>query len=168
MRRIAFFLLSVLIVFSITACTSQNMEAADIEFAFKCKAKITYNNEQITCELSHTSPKMASLQVLSGSLNGLNYYWSGNDFTISYAGLSAKSDDCVLPQFSFAVILLQTLDYAQKIESLTKTYANEFSGDMDGVNFTIAADSTTGYIQKISIPDNSITAELFDFTEQGL
>ena len=168
MRRIAILLLSILIVFSVTACTAQNIQAKDVDFAFHCKANINCNSEQISCDLSHTAPGMASIQLLSGDLNGLNYYWSGDDFTVSYSGLSAKSDDCVLPQTSFAVILLQTLDYAQKSGALTKTHGNEFSGNLNGIDFTITADSGTGHIQTISIPHSRITAELYDYTEQGL
>ncbi len=69
MRRIAILLLSILIVFSVTACTAQNIQAKDIDFAFHCKANINYNSEQISCDLSHTAPGMASIQLLSGDLN---------------------------------------------------------------------------------------------------
>ncbi len=168
MRRIAVLLSSFLFAFLFTACSPREIKAADIDFAFHCKADITCGEEQITCDLSHTAPGMASIQILSGDLNGLNYYWSGQDFTISYCGLSAKSDDCVLPETSFSLILLQTLDYAQKSNVLTRTHGNEFSGSMNGIDFTITADNNTGQIQTISIPHNSVMAKLYDYTEQGL
>lgn len=139
-----------------------------MHFAFHCKANITFADERITCDLSHTAPGMASMQLLSGDLSGLNYYWSGEDFTVSYCGLSAKSDECVLPQTSFALLLLQTLDYAQKGGVLTRTHGDEFSGSLNGIDFTITADNSTGRIQTIAIPRNNIVAELYDYTEQGM
>lgn len=168
MRRIAILIASFLFTFLVTGCAPAKINAVNIDFTFHCEAKITCSDELMTCDLSHTAPGLASIQLSSGDLNGLNYYWSGQDFTISYCGLSAKSKDCILPQTSFALVLLQTLDYAQKDGTLTRTHGNEFSGSLDGIDFTITVESSTGQIQTISIPHSNVVAELYNYTEDGL
>jgi hypothetical protein len=167
MRRTAFMFFPVLFFVILTGCGKQEIKAAEINFAFQCKADIVCDQQKITCEMSRTGPGMASFQILSGDLNGLTYYWSGEDFSVSYSGLAAKSDACILPKTSFASVLQQTLDYASKSGTLTKTHGNEFSGSLNGCDFTVTADDT-GQIQKISIPKRGITAELYEYTEQGL
>lgn len=168
MRRTAIFLFAILMVFSCTACSSKNIQPADLAFTFHCKANITAGGEKIKSDFHYTAPGIASIQLLSGDLNGLNYYWSGGDFTISYVGLSAKSEACVLPQNSFVVVLLQTLDYAQQEGALTKQKGRELSGSFNGIDFTITADSTTGHIQTISVPGKGLHAELYEYADEGL
>ena len=167
MRRTAAMFLPVLFFLVLTGCVHQEIKAAEVKFAFQCKANIVCGEQKMTCELARTAPGMASIQILSGDLSGLTYYWSGEDFSVSYSGLAAKSDDCVLPKTSFAVILKQTLDCAAKSGALTRTHENEFSGNWNGCDFTVTIDDT-GQIQKISIPQRGITAELYDYSEQGL
>jgi hypothetical protein len=168
MRRTTIFFFAILIIFSCTSCSSKDIQTADLNFAFHCKADIISEGEKMKCDFNYTAPGIASIQLLSSDLSGLNYYWSGGDFTVSYVGLSAKSEKCVLPEKSFAVILLQTLDYAQQEGALTKQKGSKFSGSLNGAGFTITADSGTGQIQTISIPGKGIQAELYEYTKQGL
>nr|WP_319488160.1 hypothetical protein [uncultured Caproiciproducens sp.] len=165
MRRTALWLFAVFVIFSCPACKAQEIKAADINFSFHCIADIDYNGEKITCGLNRDAPGRASVQFLSGDLNGLTCDWSGEGFSISYSGLSAKSDDCVLPDTSFAVILLQILDYAEKSDSLIETHGDELSGTMNEINFTMTAEKSTGLIKTISIPQKNLTAKLHDYTQ---
>lgn len=165
MRRTALCLVSVFMVFSFFACAAQEMKAEDLVFCFHCNADIDDNGEKIQCSLTRDAPGRASVQFFSGDLNGLTYEWSGEGFSISYSGISAESEECVLPDTSFAVILLQFLDYAEKSETLVNTHGGEVSGSMNGIDFTITADRTTGHIQTIDIPQKNLKVQLHDYTQ---
>ena len=167
MRRIAVMLISVLFLFVFSGCVHQELKAEEIDFVFHCKADIVCDQQKVTCELRRTAPGIESVRIISGDLNGLMYDWSGENFSVSYSGLIAKSDDCVLPKTSFISILRQTLDYAAKSGTLTRTHGNEFSGNLNDSDFTVTTNGT-GQIQKVSIPHRGITADLYNYTDQGL
>lgn len=165
MRRTAYCLFAIFIIFSVSACKAQEIQAADLNFSFQCTADIDYNSEKIVCAFSRNAPGRASVQFLSGDLSGLTYDWSGEGFSVSYSGISAKCDDCVLPDTSFAVILLQIMDYSEKSGSLVKTHGDELSGSMNGTDFTMTADRKTGQIKTISVSQRNLTANFHDYTQ---
>lgn len=168
MRRIILLLFPVLFLFLFVGCAKPELKAEDIDFSFQCKADLTCNGQKTTCAFSRAAPGIATIQLLTGDLSGLTYFWSGEDFSISYSGLTAKSDECVLPETSFASILQQTIDCAEKSGALTKTHGSEFSGSASGFDFTVTVDETSGQIQKVDIPKYSITANLYDYSELGI
>jgi hypothetical protein len=163
--RIAFFAVLLLIVFA--GCSRAEVKAEEIDFHFQCDVNIVSGEQKINCCLNRTSPGIVSLKIASGDLNGMTYDWSGEDFSITYCGLTAKSESCVLPTYSFAEVLKQTLDCAEKSGSLTKTHGNEFSGNLNGFDFTLTTDGD-GRIQKITVPGRNFSAEFYNYTEQGL
>ena len=89
----------------------------------------------------------------------MGYYWSGEGFSVTYAGLEVQSATCTLPQSDFAVILQQTLDYASRSDVLTPGENGAFSGSFDGCDFSLTADAETGQIQTLSIPQKEFTAQ---------
>ncbi len=171
MRRMFFSLMPVLFLLLFGGCSQikqQSLKAEDIDFSFQCKADVTCNGQMTTCILSRPAPGIASIQLSSGDLSGLTYFWSGEDFTISYIGLTAKSEECVLPKIAFASVLQQTVDYAEQSGVLTKTHGNEFSGSAPGYDFTVSVNEDSGQIQKIDVPKYGITANLYDYSELGV
>lgn len=169
-KLIVFF--TVLSMLFVTGCSTQNMpgriEAKDIVYSFECKADISYGKDKMTCLVSRSAAGIASIQLLTGDLNGLTYYWSGENFSISYQGLTAESEQCTLPKTSFAYILQQTIDSAEKDSVLVKTHGSEFSGTGEGYDFTLTVDENTGQIKSITIPKYEIMANLHDYGELGL
>ncbi len=166
MRRVLLILLPLL--FLLSGCSQPELQAEDIDFTFQCKADVTYNGQKSACAFSRSAPGIATVQLLSGDLSGLTYFWSGQDFTVSYGELTSKSDECVLPPTSFAVILQQAVDSAATNGVLTKTHGNEFSGHAPDFDFTVTVNEKTCKMQKIEIPRYSMTFELYDFGEVGL
>ncbi len=167
MRRILSLLFSVLFLLLFSGCAKPELKAEDIDFSFQCKADLTCNGQKVTCTFSRAAPGIATVRLLTGDLSGLTYFWSGEDFTISYGGMTAKSEECVLPKTSFASVLQQTVDCAEKSGALTKTHGSEFSGSASGFDFTVTVDEASGEIQKIDIPKYGITASLYDYSELG-
>lgn len=153
-----------------SGCSGQNptqLKPEDLMFSFQCRAEVTSGIQKFTCILAHSAPGMGSVQVTSGESAGLTYYWSGQNFSISYAGVTAESEDCVLPKSSFAYLLQSVMDHAEKDGTLAKTHGNDFSGVGDGYDFTLTADGT-GQIRNITIPKYEVSANLSDFTEIGV
>ena len=167
MRRTWIAFLAVLLLVAFAGCSRKEIRAEEIDFHFQCDANIVSGEQKINCRLNRTSPGIVSVKVSSGDLNGMTYDWSGEDFSITYSGLTAKSEGCVLPNYSFAEVLKQTLDYAEKSGSLTKTHGNEFSGKLNDFDFTVITDGD-GRIKKITVPGRNFSAEFYNFTEQGL
>ena len=165
MRKAVLFLLA-LFPFLLTACATavQPLKPADLLFTFSCKAKIAVGETQAACEVSRTGPGILRVSVLQPEdISGMGYYWSGDGFTVSYAGLEAQSAACTLPQSNFALILQQTLDYAGRGDVLTPGESGMFTGSFDGCDFSLTADTETGQIQTLSIPQKDFTAQfLYD------
>lgn len=168
MRRIIAVLFPLLFLILLAGCAKPELKAEDIIVTFQCKADITCNGQKTTCSFSRAAPGIATLQLLTGDLSGLTYFWSGEDFSISYGGLTAKSEECVLPKTSFASLLQQAIDCTEKSGALTKTHGSEFSGIAPGFDFTVNVDENSGQIQKISIPKYSIDASLYEYGELGI
>ncbi len=167
MRKTAAMILMLILIFAFSGCVKQDISPEAICFNFNCKADVIIDNQKLTCQLNRSAPEIISIQIVSGDLNGLLYDWDGENFSISYSGITAKSDNCILPKTAFAETLKQILDCACKEGALTKTHGNEFSGKYNDLDFTIATDGN-GQIKKITIPKRGITAELYEYTDQGL
>ena len=133
-------------------------------FHFSCKAEITSGETQVSCELDRTGPGILRVSIVKpDDLSGMDYYWSGEGFSVAYAGLEAQSDACTLPQNNFALILQQTLDYACRPDVLTAGQDGVFSGSFDGCDFSLTANAETGQIESLSIPQKEFTAQfLYD------
>lgn len=163
MRKIfIFLLLSTFLVFS--ACTEQQTKTADINYCIHCTADISCNGEEVNCALSRDATSRASIKFLSPEYYGLTYYWSGKDFSISYSGLSAISSECILPQTSFAVQILKVLDYAESNKDALDKQGDNVTGSLNGFDFTINAENSTGLIKSILISQNNTIVKLYDHT----
>ncbi|HEX2985832.1 MAG TPA: hypothetical protein VHO71_03365 [Caproiciproducens sp.] len=157
-----------IILFGCGSGPERTFNADDIELTFQCKADISYNGQTISGSISRAAPGIVSVQITSGGLNGLTYYWTGENFDISYSGLTAKNQDCVLPKTSLPFLIRETLDSAAKTGALTKTHGNEFSGSASGYDYTLKLDESSGKISEISIPKYGIDAKLHDYSELGV
>lgn len=148
-------------------CASPRIEARDLDFQFDCKAEIHYPGGSVTCSFQRTGPENAGLEILSGGPAGLSWSWSGNGFTALYQGLAASGENCILPQDSFASVLVNTLDQAEKTDSLTPTHDNEFSGNA-GYDYTLTADPETGKILTLNVPECGVKAEFYDYAQKTI
>lgn len=151
----------------LSGCASPKIEAKDLDFQFDCKAKICYPDGSVTCSFQRAGPENAEVEVLSGGPEGLSWNWSGNGFTVLYKGLAAADENCVLPQDSFAAVLVHTLDQAEKTDALTPTHDNEFSGNA-GYDYTLTADPGTGKILTLNVPDCGVKAEFYDYAQKTI
>lgn len=167
MRR--FFIAAAAVLFLLlNGCAANSkIEAEDLDFQFDCKAEVHYAGGSITCSFQRTGPENAELEILSGGPEGLSWNWSGNGFTVLYQGLAAAGENCVLPQDSFAAVLVHTLDQAEKTDSLTPTHDNEFSGNA-GYDYTLTADPETGKILTLNVPECGVKADFYDYAQKTI
>ncbi|QEY34125.1 hypothetical protein FL966_03170 [Caproiciproducens galactitolivorans] len=166
MRRIFCIFAFLVLVLPLAACSSPTVQAAEIHFSFQCKADVNTNGEQFLCNLSRTAPGRASVQVLSGDLDGLSFDWDGDGFSISYKDLCAKSEDCVLPDTAFASVLVKVLDYAERSDSLTSGADGSFTGTFEDKDFTITVDKNTGDIQTLVIPETNLSVKFYNHNKE--
>ena len=171
MRRACFTVLTLLFLISFSGCSGtslQGLNPEDLIFTFQANADVSCGGQQTKCVVSRSAPGVISIQVSSGELNGLTWFWEDAGFSVSFSGLTAQSEECVLPKTSFAYLIKQTLDSAANTGALTRTHGNEFSGSSPGYDFTLTADEATGHIQTLNIPKYGMTVSFHDFSELGV
>ncbi|MBE6822563.1 MAG: hypothetical protein E7518_05605 [Ruminococcaceae bacterium] len=171
MRRAVLVWLTLAVLFSFSACSQgedKTIKPEDILFTFQCQATVNNNGKQTECDVSRSAPGVISVKITSGDANGMTYFWKDNKFSISYSGLTAESEDCVLPKTSFAYLIKQTLDSASYSGALTASHGNEFSGSSFGYDYTISVDGETGRIRKLNIPKYGLVVELHHYRELGI
>ena len=148
-------------------CASPRMQVRDLDFQFDCKAEIHYPDGSVTCSFQREGPQNAQMEILSGGPEGLCWSWGGDGFALLYQGLSAAGENCPLPRDSFAAVLVNTLDQAEKMDSLTPTHDNEFSGNA-GYDYTLTADPETGKILTLNVPECGVKAEFYDYAQKTI
>ena len=57
---------------------------------------------------------------------------------------------------------MKVIDFAEQNKSNLDMHGNQISGNINGSDFTITADRSTGLIKSIKIPSSNISAELYD------
>lgn len=163
MRKVLAIILSILCFTMLPACSAAPVQPADIVFAFSCSAQVQIENETISCTITRAAPQSANITVLSPKeLKGLSYTW-GEGFTINYAGLTATNTDCILPQSSFASLIIGVLDSAFKRDVLTRVSDSALTGSFNDCVFTLTVDNKSGYIQQIEIPRYGVRATLNNY-----
>lgn len=170
MRKAFWTLVSFLVLFSFSSCSralTPELNAEDLVFTFQCKADVDCAGQKTSCILNRSSPETVRVQIVSGEMNGLTYFWNGDRFSVSFGGLTAESEECVLPKASFALLLKQTLDSASAAGSLVKMHGGEFSGSSAGYDFTLTADRATGTLRTLKIPKYGLTVDLYDYSASG-
>ncbi|MVB10646.1 hypothetical protein CAFE_13420 [Caprobacter fermentans] len=148
-------------------CAKSRIGVEDLDFQLDCKANVHYSGGSVTCSFQRLGPENAALEILSGGPEGLCWNWNGDGFTATFQGLAAGGKDCVLPQDSFAAVMVHTLDQAEKPGSLIPTHDNEFSGNA-GYDYTLTADPETGKIKTLSVPDCNVTVDFYDYAEKTI
>lgn len=148
-------------------CGSPSITTRDLDFQFDCKTEIHYPGGSVVCSFQRSGPENAELEVLSGGPEGLSWNWSGNGFNVLYQGLAVSAENCSLPQDSFAAVLVNTLDHAEKTDTLTPTHDNEFSGNA-GYDYTLTADPKTGKVLTLNVPECKIKAEFYDYAQKTI
>lgn len=154
MRRLLFLCLTVMSLL-LAGCSSggKPLSRQDLSLAFSCRADVACRDGSFVCAVRRAGPDDASVEVLSGSGQGLKWYWSGDGFTQTYRGLSARSEACVLPDGAFPALLVEILDCAGKPGALAAEGGNTFSGNLRGCEFRLTANGTTGFPETLSAQD---------------
>ena len=164
-RKILAALAALLLLLS--GCAGRRMEPEDVDFQFDCMVDVQYPGGSASCSFQRAGPQSASVQVISGGPQGLAWSWSGDGFTSMYLGLAAKSDACPLPRDSFARLLVETLDAAERPGALTWTRDCEFSGNA-GHDFTLTADPQTGKVLTLSVPECGFEAKFYSYAQKTI
>ena len=162
MRKAFSLLFILLIIGGLSACAvTPQVKADNIIFQFTCKAKIKMQDKEYSCCINRSAPQTASITLLApDTLKGMTYNWNGSNFSMTYQGITAEHDSCVLPETSFSSLMIRVLDAANKTDILKRKSSNEFTGTLDDADFTITVDQSSGYIQQIQFPKYNLHADL--------
>lgn len=168
MRKVCLTAMAFLFLLAAGCSAGRQLKAEDLIFTFSCKTDIVCAEESATCSYSRSGMEAAELSVLSGHAQGLGCLWNGDGFSLTYLGLAAQSSACILPDGSYASVLVKTMDAAAQNGALTWTHGCEFSGNAAGYDFTLTADPDTGRIKTLSVPDRDFQATFYDYEQKAL
>ncbi|HBG55451.1 MAG TPA: hypothetical protein DEB16_01790 [Ruminococcaceae bacterium] len=158
---------AVLCLLFLCACAGgKALKAEDLDFTFSCEADISCKGGNFTCSFRRGGARSASVEILSGGAAGLAWYWGGDGFTQTYAGLAEKKSAVPLPESSFASVLVRALNSAERPGALTSSGRNEFTGRAEGMAFSLTADPQTGLPQTLAVPSWGLEAKFHDFDEK--
>ena len=163
MRRIVGIVAAVIMLSSLPGCAvvEEISAPAEPELLFSSRAQISAPGTEIGCVFSRYEGGLANITILSpAEIQGMSYDWTGDHFLISFSGLSVKSEKCMLPDTSFAVVMVDALHAAEK--ELSETGEGEYTGNLGGKAFSITTDPETGRILSLHVPYCGISAEFFD------
>lgn len=165
MRRIIFTAVAaVILIFSIASCTSKAPKIPDLVTGFSGNVDVEMGETKIKCSISHTEKGISSVTVSSPEgLKGLSFKNLGGTYAISYNELICETKTSFLPDSSFAQAITNVLDKASEENGAVYQKTEEenavFTGTSVSGEFTIYADSETGFIEKLEIPEVNIVAK---------
>lgn len=155
---------AVILIFSIASCTSKAPKIPELVTGFLGNVDVEMGDTKIKCSISHTEKGVSSVTVSSPEgLKGLSFKNLGGSYAISYNELICETKTSFLPDSSFAQAITNVLDKASEengavYQNTEDSYA-VFTGTSDSGEFTIYADSDTGYIDRIELSEVNISAK---------
>lgn len=154
---------AVILIISVTSCTEKAPKIPELVTGFSANADIELGENKLKCSVSHTEKGISSITVSSPeNLKGLSFKNFGGKYSISYNELSCETDTLFLPDSSFAQAITNVLDKVSEENGAVYQRSEQdkaiFTGTSDSGDFTLYADSKTGAIKKIEIPEINVTA----------
>lgn len=154
---------AIILIVSITSCTEKAPKIPELITGFSGDADIELGETKIKCNISHTEKGISSITISSPeNLKGLSFKNLGGKYSISYNELSCETESSFLPDSSFAQAITNVLDKASEENGATYQRSEDdkaiFIGTSESGDFTLYADSKTGTIKKIEIPEINMLA----------
>ena len=158
---------AIVLIFSISSCTEKAPKIPELVTGFSGNADVELGETKLKCNISHTEKGVSSITVSSPeSLKGLSFKNLGGTYSISYNELICETENSFLPDSCFAQAITNVLDKASEEDGAIYQKSEDnnaiFTGASKSGDFTIYADSKTGIIKKIEIPEINFTANLTD------
>lgn len=158
---------AIVLIFSISSCTEKVPKIPELVTGFSGNADVELGEIKLKCNISHTEKGVSSIIISSPeNLKGMSFKNLGGTYAISYNELICKTEKSYLPSSCFAQAITNVLDKASEENGAIYQKSEDnnaiFTGASKSGNFTIYADSKTGIIKKIEIPEINFTANLTD------
>ncbi len=158
---------AIVLIFSISSCTEKVPKIPELVTGFSGNADVELGETKLKCNISHTEKGVSSIIISSPeNLKGMSFKNLGGTYAISYNELICETEKSYLPSSCFAQAITNVLDKASEENGAIYQKSEDnnaiFIGTSKSGNFTIYADSKTGIIKKIEIPEINFTANLTD------
>ena len=155
--------LAAMLITSGCSAVREMAKPAEPVLLFDCRARVQASGQEITCTFTRSEGEMARIGILSPQeIQGLSFDWTGTGFSASYAGVTETSAECILPEDSFAPVLIKAMNAAARDGGLAAgNEENSYAGSFDGKVFTITADPQSGHVLTLSVPSCGVSAEFF-------
>lgn len=158
---------AIVLILSISSCTEKVPKIPEIVTGFSGNANIELGETKFKCSVSHTEKGVSSITLSSPeNLKGMSFKNFGGKYAISYNELICETEESFLPSSCFAQAITNVLDKASEENGAVYQKSEKdnaiFTGTSKSGNFTIYAESKTGIIRKIEIPEINVIANLTD------
>lgn len=164
LRRVIFTAIAaVILIVSITSCTEKAPKIPELVTGFSGNANVEMGETELQCSISHTEKGISSITISSPEgLKGLSFKNLGGTYAISYNELICETENSFLSDSSFAQAINNVLDKVSEENGAKYQKSEEdnavFVGESKSGNFTLYANSDTGIIEKIELPEINVTA----------
>lgn len=149
----------------LVGCATDREEMQPVTKGFTCRARIEYRelelDGQLTC-LDDGKLQFTFSQPVS--LNGITIGWDGENMTMELGGVSINIAEDKVPESALIKSLLQVLT-ADAVDGVASKEGYVFTGQVEGLAYTLVCDTATGLPRSLSVPENELHAS---FTETSL
>lgn len=158
---------AIVLTLSISSCTEKTPKIPELVTRLSGNADIEFGETKLKCSVSHTEKGVSSITISSPeNLKGMSFKNLGGKYAISYNELTCETEKSYLPSSCFAQAITNVLDKASEENGAVYQKSEEsnaiFTGTSKSGDFTIYAESKTGIIRKIEIPEINVIANFTD------
>lgn len=163
MKKISVIAVMLIAVLMFCSC-SQNEKIPNVITKINNNAIIEYGNNKYECHISRLTDGVVSITVNSPeNISGLTFKFVDGKYSLSYNELLCKTDNVLLPRFSFPLIIINILSVADKQENLLYQSSEDnivtFSGNSSYGKFNLVTDNN-GKITKITQENSGLKVSI--------
>lgn len=167
LRRFAALCLTLFLFVFACACAKQKSAEKPITTGFECDVAVRYGEMNVKGHLTRSSAGTLTMDVSEPeTLKGMSMIWNGEKVTLKMYGLSFDVDPENIPQSALGLSILKALDAVLSDKGSGTITDKGFTtkGVLNGSEFEIVSDPSTGKLLSLNIPSLELTANFTNFT----
>ena len=154
------------ILLFLCACSKYTSKEEPVTTDFECDVDVKYQDMNVKGHLTRSTAGTLTLDIdAPESLKGMTMIWNGESVSFKMYGLTFNVNPDSIPQSSLGQGIVNSLDAAMS-KNTEKKVTDEgivTKGEIEGGEFEIVSDSTTGNLISLSIPSLELEANFSNF-----
>lgn len=166
LRRIAALCLTVTLFVFACSCSKPKPAEKPITTGFECDVAVQYGDMNVKGHLTRSSAGTLQLDISEPeTLKGMSMIWNGEKVILKLYGLSFDVNPENIPQSALGLSILKALDAMLSDKGSGEITSEGFitKGVLNGSEFEIISDPSTGKLLSLKIPSLELTANFTNF-----